>query len=92
MQYEGQTSRLLKRRFTEHYRCMKKPGKIDIFFIDISNSLMNILDIFLFSWWKISYMTILRYKNSFMHELELKCVKFSKTPHPRGSNDNIYNF
>ena len=52
---------------------------------------MNILDIFLFSQWKITYMTILRYKNSFKHELELKCVKFSKTPHPRGSNDNIYN-
>ena len=32
MQYEGQTSKLLKRSFTEHYRCMKKPGKIDIFY------------------------------------------------------------
>ena len=31
MQFVGQTSRFLKTSFTEHYRRMKKPHKIDTF-------------------------------------------------------------
>ena len=37
MQYAGQTCRFLKTRFSEHYRRIKKPRKIDKFFIGILN-------------------------------------------------------
>ena len=35
MQYVGQTGQYLKTRFREHFRKMKKPNKITIFFIAI---------------------------------------------------------
>ena len=31
-----------------------------------------------------------RYRNILRHELELKWIKLLQTPHPLGSNDNIY--
>ena len=64
MQCVGQTSRFLNSRFTEHYRRNKKPRKIDkLFFIDILNSLIILLVIFLFNMLKIFYMMIIILKD-----------------------------
>ena len=69
MQYVDQTCRFLKSRFTEHYRLTKKPRKIDNFFTDISNTLIILLVILIFSPWKIFFNK--RYRNIHRHELEL---------------------
>ena len=37
MQYVGQTCRTLKTRFGEHYRKIKKPIRLLLFFINITN-------------------------------------------------------
>ena len=67
MQYVDQTYRFLKTRFTEHYRPMKEPRKIDNFFTNISNTLIILLVIFLFSLWKKN--SNKRYRNIHRHEL-----------------------
>ena len=87
MQYVGQTCKFLKTRFSEHYRRTKRLAKLIIFFIGISNKLITLLAVFLFSLLNNRYK---RYRNILEHELELKWIKLLKTPHPLGFNDNIY--
>ena len=90
MQYVGQTCRFLKTRFSEHYRRIKKPHKIDNFLYRYtyhstsSNSIQPVE--------KITYgdNSTKRYRNILRHELELKWIKLLQTPHPLGFNDNIY--
>ena len=92
MQYVGQNSRFLKTRFTEHYRRMKRPCKIDNFLnrhfkLTIHTpsrfSIQPVED--------ISYNdnSTKIYRNIHRHKLELKWVKLLHTPHPLGFNDNI---
>ena len=88
IQYVDQTCRFLKTRFTEHYRFLKKPRKIDNFFIDISNTLIILLVILIFSPWKRFFNK--RYRNIHRHELELKWIKLLHSQHPLGFYDNIY--
>ena len=63
MQYVGQTCRFLKTRFSEHYRQTKKPLKLIIFFIGISNKLIILLAVFLFSLLKKLHMVIIQLKD-----------------------------
>ena len=63
MQYVGQTCRFLKTRFSEHYHRTKKPRKIDNFFIGISNKLITLLAVFLFSLSKRLHMVIISLKD-----------------------------
>ena len=63
MQYAGHTSRFLKTRFTDHYPRMKSLAKLIIIFIDILNSLITLLVIFLFSRWKRFNMMIVLLKD-----------------------------
>ena len=76
MQYVGQTSRFLKKtRFTEHYRSMKKPPKIDNVLyrhFKLTNHSPNYISIQQVV--KILYddNSTKRYRNIHRHELELK--------------------
>ena len=94
MQYVGQTCRFLKIIFSEHYRRIKKPRKIDNFHFRHSNKLITLLAVFLFSLLKRLHMVKIPlkdiYRNILRHELELKWIKLLQTPHPLGFNDNIY--
>ena len=92
MQYIGQICRLLKTRFSEQYRRIKKPCKIDNFLIVISNKLITLLAVFLFILLKRLHMVIipLKDRNILRHELELKWIKLLQTPHQLGFNDNTY--
>ena len=91
MQYVMQTRRLLKYRFTEHYRRMKKPWKIYNFlyrhFILINHTPSHIS---IQPVEKIVYddNSIKRYRNILRHELELKLIKLLQAPHTLGFNDN----
>ena len=93
MQYVGQTCIFLKTRFSEHYRGIKKPRKIDNFLyrrfkqINHSTSSFSIQIVE-----KITYgeNSTKRYRNILRYELELKLIKLLLTPHPLGFNDNIY--
>ena len=93
MQYVGQTCRFLKTRFSEHYRRIKKPCKIDNFLhrnfkqTNHSTSSISIQPVE-----KSTYddNSSKRYRNILRHELELKWIKLLQTPHPLDFNDNIY--
>ena len=93
MQYVGQMCRLLKTRFSKHYRRIKKPRKIDNFLhrhfkqTNHSASSISIQPVE-----KITYgdNSTKRYRNNLRHELELKWIKSLQTTHPIGFNDNIY--
>ena len=56
------TCRFLKTRFSEHYRRTKSLAKLIIFFIGISNKLITLLVVFLFSLLKREYMVIIPLK------------------------------
>ena len=81
MQYVGQTCRFLKTRFSEHYRRMKKPRKIDNFLYrhfkqtNHSTSSISIQPVE-----KITYgdNSTKRYRNILRHELELKWINYYK--------------
>ena len=92
MQYVGQICRLLKTRFSEQYRRIKKPCKIDYILIGISNKLITLLAVFLFILLKRLHMVIipLKDRNILRHDLELKWIKLLQTPHPLGFNDHTY--
>ena len=92
IQYVCQTCRFLKTRFSEHNHQMKNPHKTDNFLyrhfkhtnhspsnMFIQHVVKNIYD---------SHSTK-RYRNILKHKLEFKLIKIH-TPHPLGSNDNIY--
>ena len=59
MHYVGQTCRFLKTRFSEHYRRTKSLTKLIIFFIGISNKLITLLAVSLFSLLKRLHMVII---------------------------------
>ena len=63
MQYVGQVCRFLKTRFSEHYPWTLKPRKIYNFFIGISNKLITILAVFLFSLSKRLHIVIIPLKD-----------------------------
>ena len=85
MQYVGLTCRCLKARFSEHYRQIKKPRKIDTFLYrhfkqtNHSTSSISIQPVE-----KITYddNSTKRYRNILRHELELTCIKLLQTLHP----------
>ena len=85
--------RFLKTSFSEHYRQIKKPRKIDYFLYthfkptNHSTSSISILPV-----QKITFddNSTKGYRNILRHELELKWIKFLQTPHPLGCIDNIY--
>ena len=93
MQYDCQTCRFLKTRFSGHYHRTKKPRKIENFLYrhfkrtNHSTSSISIQPVE-----KITYgdNSTKRYRNVLRHELELKWIKLLQTPHPLGFNDNIY--
>ena len=58
MQYVGETC-----RFSEHYRQIKSLAKLIIFFIGISNKLITLLAVFLFSLLKRIHMVIILLKD-----------------------------
>ena len=63
MQYVGQTCRFLKTRISEHYHRTKKPRKIDNFLYRLSNKLISLLIVFLFSLLKRLHMVIIQLKD-----------------------------
>ena len=63
MQYVGQTCRFLNPRFSEHYHLINSLAKMIIFFLGISNTLITLLAIFLFSLLKRLLMTIIPLKD-----------------------------
>ena len=63
MQYVGQTCRFLKTRFSEHYRRTKSLTEFIIFFIGISNKLITLLVVFLFSLLKRLHMVVIPLKD-----------------------------
>lgn len=93
MQYVGQTSRALKKRFGEHYRRIKKPKKIDTFLYQhFKRTGHSPADISIQPVEKIIYATnsSSRFKNIQRHGVELKWIKLLQTAFPLGFNDNIY--
>ena len=90
MQYVGQTGRVLKTRFREHYRRITKPKRIDTFLYQhfkrtghsSKNDFMQPVE-------KLSYD-----KNSNVNfkrfETELEWIKVLQTVSPFGLNDKIY--
>ena len=95
MQYVGQTKRVLKTRFWEHFRKMKSLKILILFFTDISGELA-IHDHLIIFWFnplkKIIYKpnSSERFKNILRREIELKVIKLLQTHFPLGFNDNIY--
>ena len=93
MQYVGQTGRMLKTRFGEHYRRISKPKKFDTFlyqhFKRTGHSPKNVL-VQLVE--KLSYdkNSSVNFNNIKRFETELKWVKLLQTASPLGLNDNIY--
>lgn len=93
MQYVGQTGRSLKKRFSEHYRRMKKPKQFDTFLYQhFKRTGHSPNDISVQPVEKLTYSenSSARFKVIKRHETELKWIKFLQTPYPLGFNDNIY--
>ena len=93
MQYEGQTCRFLKTRFSEYYHYIKKPHKIDNFlYRHFKQNNHSTSSISVQPCEKITYAdnSFKRYRNILRHKLELKWIKLLQTPHPLGFNDNFY--
>ena len=63
MHYVGQTCRFLKTRFSEHYRRIKSLAILIIFFIGMSNKLITLLAVFLFSLFKSLHVMIIPLKD-----------------------------
>ena len=87
MQYVGQTGRSLKTSFSEHFRKMKKPKKIDIFiYRDFKSNGHSPSKIVIQPLKKIIYdpNSSTRLKNIKRHEIELKWIKFLQSPFPLG--------
>ena len=93
MQYVGQTNRMLKTRFNEHYRRMSKPKKTDTFlYRHFKRTGHSVNDISIQPVEKIYYdvNSTARFKMIKRQETELKWIKSLQTPFPLGFNDNIY--
>ena len=83
MQYVGQTCRLPKTRFSEHYRRKKKPHKIDNFlYRHFKQTNHSTSSISIQAVEKIIYgdNSTIKYRNVLRHELELKWIKLLQTP------------
>ena len=63
MQYVGQTCRFLKTRFSEHYRRITKPRKIDQFLYRYLKQTITLLAVFPFSLLKRLHMVIIPLKD-----------------------------
>ena len=92
MQYVGQTGRSLMTRFSELFRKIKKPKKIDTFlYRHFKNNGHLPSKILILPVEKNIYdpNSSTRLKNIKRHETELKWIKFLQSPFPLGLNDNI---
>ena len=93
MQYVGQTNRMLKTRFYEHFRRISNPKKTDTFlYRHFKRTGHSVNDISIQPVEKIYYdvNSTARFKIIKRHETELKWIKSLQTPFPLGFNDNIY--
>ena len=93
MQYVGQTGRMLKTRFGEHYRRITKPKKNDTFLYQhFKRTGHSPKDLLVQTVEKLSYdkNSSVNFNKIKRFEIELKLIKLLQTASPLGLNDNIY--